>query len=321
MNMHEHAPGDIALLSGSANLSLGRLIADELGLSLCPAEVSRFPDSELHIQIKESVRAKDVYVVQGTGPPVDPNLVELIFLADACRRAGASRVTAVVPYFGYARQDRRARGREALAARVVCDLLAAVRVERMIALDLHTAAIEGFASFPVEHLSAVPNLAEFLAEIVGPDDVIVAPDLGAVKLAERYSKILGLPVAFVHKTRLGPEEVKATALVGDVRGRRPIIVDDMITTGATVEAAVRAVTQAGARAGPIVVASHGLFVGSCRRRLAAASVGRVVASDSLPVEDDLGMARDVVSVARLFADGVRRLHRGESMARLVGSVD
>jgi len=178
---HYHLSGDLTLLAGSANMPLAQAIAEELGLVLWPAETSRFPDGEAHVQLGATVRDRDVYLVQPTCPPVDGNWIELLLFADACRRAGADRLTAVIPYFGYARQDRRAKGREAIAARVVSDLLGAVRVDRVVALDLHSPSIEGFLPVPLEHLTAVPTIAAALQEERLQDAIIVSPDLPYVE--------------------------------------------------------------------------------------------------------------------------------------------
>src|ERR1019366_9371598 len=184
-----------------------------LGTRVCRSVLNRFPDTELHAEIEESVRGCDVYVVQPTGPPVDRNLMELFFLADACRRAGASALTADVPYLGYAGQDRRANGREAVGGRLIADLVVGAGFGRIVALDLHTVSLEGFFSVPLEHLSEVSLFANPIEELVTDNSVIVAPDLGAVKLAERYGELLGRPIAIAHKTRLSGEEVRVHGIV------------------------------------------------------------------------------------------------------------
>ena len=181
--------------------------------------LERFPDGELHIELQESVRGHEVYLVQPTCPPVDEHLLELLLLADACRRAGAIHLTAVIPYFGYARQDRRAHGREPLSARLIADLLVSSGIQRLVAVDLHSQGVESAFAIPVEHVSAVPLLAEAVRFSVSRNAVIVSPDLGAVKMAERYARILDLPVAIVHKTRLSGAEVAVQRIVGDVRGK------------------------------------------------------------------------------------------------------
>jgi ribose-phosphate pyrophosphokinase len=234
------------LLAGSANVRLAETIAAKLGTSQGALNVDRFPDGELHVEIKQSVRGHDVYLIQPTSPPVERHLLELLLLADAAHRAGAARLTAVIPYLGYARQDRRASGREAVGARLVAELLAAGGlVQRVVVVDVHSPAVEGFFGIPLEHLSAVPLLVESVRNHVTENSVIVAPDLGAAKLAERYARPLGLPVAIVHKRRLSGSEVSVRSVTGDVRGHTPIIVDDMISTGGTVEATIEVLLSGG----------------------------------------------------------------------------
>ena len=294
------------LIAGSANPVLAAGIARQLGLPLAPALVERFPDGELHVELRESPRERGVFIIQPTGPPPDEHLFELFALADACRRAGSARVTAVIPYFGYARQDRRAKGLEAVTARLVADLLVTSGVERLVTLDLHTDAIEGFFTIPVERLSAVPALAEAILKVRPDNGVVVSPDLGAAKLADSYARVLELPVAIVHKTRMGPEAVIASRVTGDVRGRTPIIVDDMISTGGTIEAAARAVVEAGAeRDGLIVAATHGLFVGACVNRLRGLSIKHVLVTDSVPPRSVTGLPLEIVGVASILADAIR----------------
>lgn len=196
----------LKLIAGSANAPLAESIAHALDIPLSNRDIHRFPDGELRVEIQETVRGDDVYLIQPTGPPVEERLFELLLLADACRRAGAASVTAVVPYFGYARHDRRASGREAVGARLVADLIGAAGVNRVVALDLHVTSLEGFFPIPVEHLTAVPGLLEQVRGRVTGNGVVVAPDLGAAKLADRYASALQVPAAIVHKRRISGEE-------------------------------------------------------------------------------------------------------------------
>ena len=306
----------LAVVAGNANPTLAEAVCRELGVSPLGRVIERFPDSELHVELGVSVRGQDVYVVQPTSPPVDEHLTELLFLADACRRAGAATISAVVPYFGYARQDRRARGREAVPARLVADLIAASGVRRLIAVDLHTPSLEGFFPVPLEHLTAVPLLAKALPPLQGASGVVVAPDLGAVKLAERYAALLRLPMAVVLKTRLGPESVRAEGVVGEVRGRTPIIVDDMISTGGTIEAAVRCLEGAGARPDATVLVTHLLLAAPGLERLASLGLRRLISSDSVLASADRPALLEVVSLAPLIAETMRRLASGGTLADL-----
>jgi ribose-phosphate pyrophosphokinase len=275
---------------------------------LAPALIERFPDREVHVELQDSPIGRSVFILQPTSPPPDENVIELLALADACRRGHAAHVTAVVPYFGYARQERRASGLESVTARVIADCIAASGIQRVVALDLHTDAIEGFFTLPVERLTAVPLLAEALKMARPENGVIVAPDLGAAKLADRYGRLLELPVAIVHKTRLGPQEVAVSHVTGEVRDRAPIVIDDMISTGGTIEAAVRAVVAAGAqRQGVIVAATHGLFTGACVDRLRGLEVERLLVTDSIGRGPVPGLPVETVSVAGLLAGAIRRL--------------
>lgn len=308
---------DPVIFAGSANLALAASVAERLGLTLGSRSLTRFPDSELHIEVQESVRGRDVYLIQPTSPPVHEHLFDLLMLADACIRAGAARLSAVIPYFGYARQDRRATGRDPVGARLVADLLRTSKIERVVALDLHSAALEGFFPFPLEHLSAIPILAKAAAAGAPAESVIVAPDLGAVKLAERYSRMLRMPIAIVNKTRISGEEVETKGVVGDVRGRPILIIDDMITTGGTIAAAVEAVKAVGAASEVTVAATHGLFVGQAQERLRALRVKRFIVTDSVARPADLALPVEVVSVAPLLAEAISRLHADQSLADLI----
>jgi ribose-phosphate pyrophosphokinase len=296
------------LFSGTANVPLAAAVAGGLELRLGNRLLEHFPDGEVQIQIRDDVRGDDVYLLQPTGPPVGEHLLELLLLADACRRAGAEHTTAVVPYFGYARQDRREHGGEPLSARLVAQLIEAAGVVRVVAVDLHTPSIEGCFAIPLEHLSAVDLLAETIRPRLGHDAVIVSPDLGAVKLAERYAALLGLPVAIVHKTRLSGTEVSVRGLVGEVRGRTPIVIDDMISTGGTIAAAIGALLDAGAVPDVTVVVSHALLVGPAAERLARLPIRRLVATDSVSLGAPAPLTLERVSLAPLLADAIRRLH-------------
>jgi ribose-phosphate pyrophosphokinase len=279
-----------------------------------PRVLERFADGELHVELQHSVRGHDVYVLQPTSPPVDEHLLELFFIADACRRAGAARVTAVLPYFGYARHDRRAHGREPVGAHVVARMIETAGFERVIAIDLHSPELEGFFHIPLEHLTAAPLLAKALR--AGRDTVIVAPDLGAVKLAERYQAILHYPMAVVHKTRLSGQDVSVRSIIGDVKGRAPLIVDDMISTGGTIEAAVRGLLEAGCTRDVVVAATHALLVGPAFARLAALPIHELVTTDSV-VSPPLPCAHRVQSVAPLLADAILRLTNDRSLEPIV----
>lgn len=302
------------IVAGSGNPSLADSVAERLGAGVCRAILDRFPDTELHVEIDESVRGCDVYLLQPTGPPVDNHLMELIFLADACRRAGAARLTGVVPYYGYARQDRRAKGREAVGARLIADMLSIAGFERIVSIDLHSVSLEGFFSIPLEHLSAVSLLANAIEELATAKTVIVAPDLGAVKLAERYAELLHRPIAIVHKIRLSGAKVEVRGVVGEVAGCAPIIVDDMISTGGTIKAAAEALISAGCLPEITVVASHALLTGPAFSLLSALPLKQIVVTDSLPLAKHNQLPVQVISLAPMLAETITRLHLGESIS-------
>ena len=307
----------LTLLAGTGNPALGAAVAQGLGVMAGVSPTTVFPDGELHIDVRESVRGHDVVLLQSIGPPAERHLLELLLLADACRRAGAARLTAVLPYLAYARQDRRTTGREAVGARVVADLLGTGGFGRVVAVDLHSAALEGFLAPPLEHLSAVPVLAEALRQDRPGDGIIVAPDAGAARLAERYARALQLPVAIVQKARLSGSEVAVRSVTGDVVGRAPVIVDDMISTGGTIAAAAAALRAAGCRPAITVAATHGLFVGPARERLGGLGLRRLLVTDTLPPADLAGIPVQVVGVAPLLADAVARLQAGRSLGDLL----
>jgi ribose-phosphate pyrophosphokinase len=296
------------LLAGSSHSTLAQELAQALGIDLGQVHLARFPDGELDVAVDEEVRGREVFILQGLHAPAGEFLLELALLADACQRKGASSVTAVIPYLGYARQDRRDKSREPLGARVVAEMLKAGRINRSICLDLHSRAVEGCFPLPVEHANAMPLLIETLQKNMRPNSVVVSPDLGAVKRAESVARPLGLSVAVVHKHRLSGAEVEAQGVVGDVRGKSVIVVDDMISTGGTLEAAVLAVRAAGADIGGIVMASHGLFVGPAAERLANLKLSMVLTTNSVPLpvfSASFPLTR--VSAAQVLADSIRAL--------------
>jgi ribose-phosphate pyrophosphokinase len=300
----------VVLMSGSSHPTLGAAVAKVLNLEPGRCTVDRFPDGEHHVEVSEEVRGCDVFLLQTLGPPVDSHLMELLLLVDACRRRGAARVTAVVPYLAYARHDRRETGREPLGARLVADLIRVSGVDRLVVVDLHSPAVEGCFNIPVEHLSALPLLADHLRRTVTPGSVVVSPDLGAVKRAERYAAQLKLPVAVVHKDRSSGSEVQARSITGEVKGCAPILVDDMISTAGTIEAAVKALLEAGCAPEVTVVASHALLVGPAAVRLGRLPLRRLLTTDSVPRADRLSFQVEVVSIAPLLARSIELLRLG-----------
>jgi ribose-phosphate pyrophosphokinase len=298
----------LTLFAGRGNYPLGHAVAARLGISLGRCLLEYFPDGEIHVEIQQEIQGHDVYLIQPTGPPAADHLLQLLLLADACRRAGAGRLTGVIPYFGYARQDRRTHGGEPVGARLMADLLSS-RMQRIVTVDLHNPAIEGFFTIPVEHLSAIPLLAEALRAERSPDQVIVAPDLGAAKLARRYADCLDLPVAYVEKVRHSGHEVSVRSVIGEIEGRSPILVDDMISTGGTMIAAIKALLENGCRPDIIVAVTHALPAFPADARLHGLPVRKILATDSVPPPTGLA-PMEIVSLDQLLAETAIRLHEG-----------
>lgn len=305
------------IICGSANPALGAAIARELGVAACESTIERFPDGEMRVEIQAPIRGRDVYIVEPTAPPVSDSLVELLLLGDAARRAGAARTIALIPYFGYARADRRTREGQPLASSVVGELLGRAHFERVVAVDLHAPAIEGSIPVPVDHLSALPVLIQAIAAELPNNAIIVAPDLGAAKRAHIIARELRLPVAIVHKSRQSGTEVSVHAVVGDVSDRSPILVDDMISTGGTIIAAAEALRAHGARSELVIAATHGLFVGPALDRLSMLNPRRILVTDSItPPQHPLV---ETASIAPLLAEAIRRLDAQTSLSDLLAS--
>lgn len=309
------------LVTVSLPSPLSVAIGKALAMETTPLLLERFPDGELHVAVSSSVRGRPIALLQSLGPPIGDSMMTMALAADAIHRAGATSLAGIVPYLAYARQDRRHAEGESLGAAVIAALFAACRFDRLVMVDVHTPAIEGFFACPVEHLTAEPLLAQAIAPLAGADGVVVAPDLGAAKLARRHARRLGLPLAIVHKTRLNPREVSTGEVVGDVRNRRPIVVDDMISTGTTVAAAVDALLDRGALPDVVVAATHGVFAPGWQAALASDAIRHVVVTDSVP-----GVAADAVdarvqrvSLAPLLAEAIRALDLGLPLGALLTS--
>jgi ribose-phosphate pyrophosphokinase len=294
------------IIAGTANPALAGAIARELGVQMGACDIDRFPDGEVAVQLLEPVRRKEVFLVQPTSPPVNDHLIELLALADACRRAAAARITAVVPYFGYARADKRHGRREPITARVAADLLQVVGVAQVVTVDLHTPQIEGFFHIPVDSLTAVPALCRALRDRLSPNLVIVSPDAGRMQLAASYAQCLEVPVVVLHKRRESGAKTTVTHVVGDVSGCACLIVDDIISTGGTVAESIAALLEAGARPEILVAATHGLLLLGAREKLAHPTVREVFVTDTVCVAEQDWPQLRVVSIAPLIAGALKR---------------
>lgn len=303
------------IFAGTANPELAASVARELAVRLGVCDVERFPDGETSVRLDEPVRGREVFVVQPTGPPVNDHLVELLAFADACRRASARSITAIVPYFGYARADKRDSQRVPVAASMVADLMQAVGIGHVVTVDVHTPQLEGFFRVPVDGLTAVPVLADAVSERLPEGTVVVSPDAGRVPMATKYAQRLKTSVVVLHKRRESGTETMVTHLVGDVRDRPCLIVDDMISTGGTVANGVEALLAAGARPEIYVAATHGLLLDGAREKLERAGVREVLVTDSVPAKGGWPRLR-VVSVAPLVAAAINRFLTDGSLGDL-----
>jgi ribose-phosphate pyrophosphokinase len=307
---------DFILFSGTAHPDLAEAVAHELGTRVGAATVERFPDGELTVRLDEPVRRREVFILQPTSPPVNEHLVELLAFADASRRASAASITAVIPYFGYARADKRQGRRQPIAASMVADLLQAVGVGHVVTVELHAPQIEGFFQVPVDCLTAVPTLCGVLRDRLPEDVVIVSPDAGRVKMASEYARRLGTSVIVLHKQRESGTETEVTHLVGDVRDRPCLIIDDMISTGGTIAESIEALLQARARPEITVAATHGLLLEGAREKLSHESVREVVVTDTVPIRTTDWPQLRVVPVAPLIAAAIQRFMADGSLRDL-----
>src|SRR6202795_85442 len=307
---------DLKLFSGNANRSLAEEIAQYLRIPLSDAEVTRFSDGEVFVKVNENVRGADVFVVQPTCPPVNDTLMELLIMIDAFKRASARRITAVLPYYGYARQDRKAQPRVPITARLVADLLEAAGVDRVLALDLHAGQIQGFFNIPVDHLFAAPVIIDYLGKKDLKDPVIVSPDAGGVERARAIAKRLHAGLAIIDKRREGPNIAVVMYLIGDVAGKEAVVIDDMIDTAGTLIQAVGALEREGAKR-ILACGVHPVLSGPAIERIKASPLEEVVVTNSIPVSSDKLAARvTVLSVAPLLGEAIRRIHDEESVSTL-----
>ena len=308
---------DLKLFSGNANRELAEEIAKHLKVPLGDADVSRFSDGEVYVQINENIRGQDVFVVQPTCPPVNENLVELLVMIDAFKRASARRITAVMPYYGYGRQDRKVMSRAPISAKLVADLITAAGAHRVLAVDLHAGQIQGFFNIPVDHLFAGPVILvdHFLKKNLS-DPVVVSPDAGGVERARAIAKRLKAGLAIIDKRRDGPNVAVFMHLIGDVRDKDVVILDDMIDTAGTLIQAVEALKREGARR-ILAGAVHGVLSGKAIERIQASPLEEVVITNTVPLTPEKQIAKiRALSVAPLVGEAVKRIHNDESVSTL-----
>ena len=310
----------LRLFSGRGFPELAEAVADDLGIPLTPTSAYDFANGEIFVRFEESVRGCDAFVIQSHATPINKQIMEQLIMVDALKRASAKRITVVIPFYGYARQDKKSRGREPITARLMADLFKTAGADRMMVVDLHTSQIQGFFDGPVDHLFALPMLADYVGSKVDRSMLtIVSPDSGRVRVAERWSELLGgCPIAFIHKTRdpLVPNEAVTGKVVGDVVGRTCVVIDDMIDTAGTITKAVDALFEAGAR-DVIVAATHAVFSGPAVERLKGSRAVEIVVTDSLPLAEDQKFDKlTVISIAPLLARAIREVFEDGSVTSL-----
>jgi len=304
------------VFTGTANRKLAERICGHLDARLGDATVAPFADGELRVKMNEDVRGADVFVVQPTCPPVNHHLMELVLLIDALRRASAERITAVLPYFGYARQDRKDEGRVPISAKVVANMITGAGADRVLALDMHAAQLQGFFDIPVDHLYASPVLTRYFRKLGASNLTVVAPDVGSSKLARGYAKRLGGGLAIVDKRRVSDRETQVMSVIGEVKDRAVLLIDDMISTAGSITEAAQAVREMGAR-DIFLAATHAILCGPAMERLDKAPVEQVIVTDSIPLSKDQERPYlKVLSIARLLGEAIFRIHHAESVSKL-----
>ncbi len=306
------------IFSGSANRPLAEKIAGYLGMELGDVELGRFSDGEISVKYNENIRGNDVFIIQPTSPPAE-NILELLLMIDAAHRASAKRITAVLPYFGYARQDRKDRPRVALSAKLVANLISTAGANRVLTLDLHSASIQGFFDIPFDHLYSSIFFIDRIKKLF-KDGVVVGPDVGSLKRARAYANRLGFDLAVVDKKRSGPNNIEDVTLIGNIKDKNVIMVDDMIDTGGTLCRAAEMLKKAGA-CQIVAACTHPILSGDAIKRLEDSEISKVFVSDTVPLQDNKRSNKiEVVSSASLFGEAIKRIHNEESISSLFYSV-
>ncbi|MGZ4032670.1 MAG: ribose-phosphate diphosphokinase [Tumebacillaceae bacterium] len=307
----------VKIFSGSSNPALAEEVCALLGLPLGSAKHSRFQSGETYVSIEESVRGADVYVIQSFSHPVNEHFVELLVMIDALKRSSAGMINVILPYYGYARQEKQDAPREPITAKMVADVLTTVGAERIITMDLHAAAIQGFFDIPVDHMTSLDLIADYLRQKDLSNAIVVSPDAGRAKTAERLATYLDLPVAIMNKRRPKHNEAEITHVIGDVKGKVPIIIEDMIDTGGTIVKVVDGLVENGARPEVLLCATHAIFSHPAPQRLQHPAIKEVVVTNTLPIQDVHKMNNLVVlSSAPLFAEAIHRIHHNRSISML-----
>jgi ribose-phosphate pyrophosphokinase len=312
---------NLKIFSGSSNPGLASDVCKYLGIPMGGAKIERFPDGEKAIRVEDDVRGRDCFVVQSTCNPVDEHLVELLIFLDCLRRASASRVTAVIPYFGYARQDRKDEGRVPITAKLVANMITTAGASRVLAIDLHAHQLQGFFDIPVDHLTGELVLNKYFRDLKIEKLTVVSPDVGNMKTASRYAAHLGGDLAIVHKKRVSGRVVEAQEIIGEVRGRNVLMCDDIIATAGTVCGAADLVKERGAEK-IYVGATHGVFAAQAMERLSNAPIDQVVVTDTIPQDKTTKKAGyiKVLSVAAMLGEAIKRIHRNESVSNLFNNI-
>ncbi|KAB2647689.1 MAG: ribose-phosphate pyrophosphokinase [Verrucomicrobia bacterium] len=303
------------IFCGSAHRDLAQRICTGIGVPLGDATVSTFPDGETFVKINENIRGRDVFLVQPTCPPTNQNLMELLIMVDAARRASAARITAVIPFFGYARQDRKDQPRVPITAKLVANLLTAAGVDRVLTMDLHAQQVAGFFDIPVDHLFAAPVLIRYLRSKGIANPVVVSPDVGGLKMASAYSQALNATLAIVAKRRKSPTEIEALNVIGEVEGRDVILVDDLTETAGTLCSAAKILKERGA-ANIIAGVSHAVLSDLAIERLKKSAIAELITTNSVPVRSGDGFPITTLCVAELLGEGIKRIHGDESVSSL-----
>jgi ribose-phosphate pyrophosphokinase len=307
---------ELRIFTGNAHPALGESICKSLGVPLGRAHLARFSDGEVWFQIKDNVRGADVFVVQPTAPPVNENLMELLVMLDAFKRSSASRLTAVIPYYGYARQDRKDKPRVPISAKLVADLLSAAGTDRVLTMDLHAAQIQAFFDVPVDHLFAAPVIMDHVSKLKLPDLTVVSPDAGGVERARAYAKRLDAALAIVDKRRDQPNVAEVHNVIGDVEGRTALIVDDIVDTAGTLTKVAVAIKEAGARE-VLASCSHAVLSGNAIERIAMSSLSKLLITDSIPLAPEKRIDKIVqLSIADLMAKAIKNIHEESSVTSL-----